>query len=52
MSYENKAVITTQQSKITEVIVWVKTEVARAVVQAMAIASADNNQRVQNVGPN
>ena len=41
----------TNQANLTETITQIAAEAARVVVQAMAMASAENNQRVQNVGP-
>ena len=41
----------TEQANITEDVVQVASEAARAMVQAMAMASTDSNQRIQNAGP-
>ena len=49
---DEQAIMVPEQANITEAVVQVADEAARAVVQAMAMASADNNQRVQNVEPN
>ena len=40
----------TEQANITKMIVQIADEAARAAVRAMAMASAQNNQRAQNVG--
>ena len=41
----------TKQANTTEAVVQVVAEAARAVLQAMAMANADNDQRAQSVGP-
>ena len=41
----------TEQANITEAVVQVAAKAERAAVQVMAMASADNNQRAQNVAP-
>ena len=43
--------MTTNQANITETIGQIAAEAAKAVVQDMAMASTENNQKVQNVGP-
>ena len=43
--------MTTEQGKITETIVQMAAEAARVAGQAMAVASAENNQCAQNLGP-
>ena len=39
---DKQGIMATEQANITEVVVQVAAEAARAVVQAMAVASADN----------
>ena len=46
-----QVIMTTEQANIIETIIQIGTEAARVAVQAMAIASVENNQRAQNVGP-
>ena len=40
-----------EQKNITEAAAKLATEAARVVVQAMAVANADNSERTQNAGP-
>ena len=40
----------TEQPNIAETVVQIAAEAARVAVQAMAMASAENNQSAQNVG--
>ena len=42
--------MSTEQASVTEAKVQVAAEAARAVVQAMTMSPADNNQRAQNAG--
>ena len=41
----------TEQANITETIVLIAATAARVVVQTMAMPSAENYQRAQNMGP-
>ena len=42
--------MTTEQANITEAVVQIATEAATAVVQAITMSSADNNQKAHNTG--
>ena len=48
---DKQAVMATEQANITEVVIQVAAEAARGEVQAMAMASVDNNQRAENGEP-
>ena len=43
--------MTTEQANIADTILQIAAEAATAVVQAMAMASAESNQGAQSIGP-